>query len=259
MKEALVSIITPVYNSAIYIDETINSVLKQNYQNWEWLIVDDLSTDNSVDIIKKYSNIDFRIKLIVSKTNEGSGPARNIAIKNAKGKYLAFLDSDDLWHKNKLLIQIKFMQERDSAFSYTSYNYIDENSNLINEIYHVSNRSIDYDFLLKKTDIGCLTAIYDVEKIGKMYMPNLRRKQDYALWLAILKKGFKADPLDKVLASYRVRKGSATSNKIILIRLHYSFLRKTQNLNCAMSFYYTVLWGMNGVNKFFLSKLKFNG
>lgn len=255
-KKPLVSIITPVYNSATFIEETIKSVLSQDFVDWEWLMVDDLSTDDSIQIIKRYADSDSRINLIASKLNIGSGPARNLAIQESKGKYLAFLDSDDLWHDNKLSTQILFMQKNDSAFTYTSYNYINEKGVLINKDYRVAKHKIDYKFLLKKTDIGCLTVIYNVNKIGKMYMPDLRRKQDYALWLEILKKGFYATPLDIVLASYRVRKGSATSNKLILIKLHYSFLRKTQKLNFIMSFYYTVLWGVNGFNKFFLSKLK---
>lgn len=257
MENSLISIITPVYNSSKYIEQTINSVLNQTYQNWEWIIVDDLSTDKSIEIVKKYLSVDNRIKLISSNINMGSGPARNVAIKNSTGKYLAFLDSDDLWHKNKLSVHIKFMQENDSAFSYTSYNYIDEKGNLINEAYHVAKHKINYKFLLKKTDIGCLTVIYDVEKIGKMYMPDLRRKQDYALWLGILKRGFEATPLDIVLASYRVRKGSATSNKLILIKLHYLFLRNVESLNIYKSLYYTLMWGGQGLKKFYLSKLFF--
>ena len=255
MKSPKVSIITPVYNSSKFLKECIDSVLNQDFTDWEWLIVDDCSTDDSIEIIKKYSRIDSRINLISSGKNIGSGPSRNLAIKKSKGRYLAFLDSDDLWNKNKLSTQVQFMEKNNYAFSYTSYNYIDDKSNFINKPYHVSKHKIDYNFLLRKTDIGCLTVIYDVEKIGKMYMPDLRRKQDYALWLDILKKGFNAYPLDIVLASYRVRKGSVTSNKMRLINLHYSFLRKAQNLNLIIAIYYTVLWGINGFNKFFLSKL----
>lgn len=257
MNHPKVSIITPVYNSSNYINSTINSVLSQTYTNWEWIIVDDLSKDNSVEIINEFVKKDKRIKLIRSKENLGSGLSRNIAIDNANGTFIAFLDSDDLWDANKLEIQINFMRQNNLAFSYSSYRYINEKGIEINQPYLVSTVAIDYNFLLRKTDIGCLTVVYNSEILGKRYMTDLKRKQDYALWLKILKDGYKAYPINNVLASYRVRKGSATSNKYKLIHLHYLFLRKTQNLNILLSIYFTFLWGISGFKKFFYSRLKF--
>jgi teichuronic acid biosynthesis glycosyltransferase TuaG len=256
MKNKLVSIITPVYNSSKFFEETAKSVLNQTYTDWEWIIVDDLSTDNSIEIIEKFTEIDTRIKLIKSKENLGSGFSRNIATKQAKGIYIAFLDSDDLWDENKLEVQLSFMQKHNYAFSYTSYRYINELGVNINKPYLVSKTPINYNYLLKNTDIGCLTVIYDSSILGKRDMTKIKRKQDYALWLEILKEGNMAYPVNSVLASYRVRKGSNTSNKFNLIFSHYIFLRQTQKLNFIKSLFYTFHWGIKGLNKFFFAKLK---
>lgn len=248
----LISIIAPVYNSAQFISEMINSVQSQTYSNWELLFVDDCSRDNSVQIIEQYIVKDPRIKLFILSNNQGSGPARNKAISEAKGKYIAFLDSDDIWHPEKLEKHVAFMQVHDAAFSHTSYGFMDENGNVIRETFHVSKVPVTYRMALQRTEISCLTAMYDVEKVGKMYMPDIRRKQDYALWLAILRRGFKSYPLDIELAWYRQRKGSATNNKFILIHKHYFFLRKQMKLSVLQATKYTGMWMWNGLIKYYL-------
>lgn len=248
----LVSIITPVYNSANFISEMIKSVQSQTYSNWELLFVDDCSIDNSVQIIEQYLVKDPRIKLFKLLNNQGSGPARNKAISEAKGKYIAFLDSDDIWHPEKIEKHVAFMQVHDAAFSHTSYGFMDEDGNVIRETFHVSKEPVTYRMALQRTEISCLTAMYDVEKVGKMYMPDIRRKQDYALWLAILRRGFKSYPLDIELAWYRQRRGSATSNKFSLIHKHYIFLRKVMKLKRIYAFKYTALWIKNGLRKYYL-------
>lgn len=250
--QPLVSIITPVYNSSSFLEETIRSVISQTYTNWEHILVDDGSTDNSVEIIKNLASTEPRIKLLQLHSNQGSGPARNLAIKEAKGKYIAFLDSDDIWHTEKLEKHVAFMHIHDAAFSHTSYGFIDESGKIIRQTFHVSKEPVTYRMALQRTEISCLTAMYDVEKVGKMYMPDIRRKQDYALWLNILKKGFKAIPLDLELAWYRQRRGSATSNKFSLIHKHYLFLRKVMGLKKIYACKYTVLWIKNGLRKYYL-------
>ena len=253
----LVSIITPSYNCEKFIGQTIQSVIDQTYKNWEMIVVDDCSTDNSRIIIEKMAEREPRIKPIFLKRNVGAGRARNVAIKISRGKYLAFLDSDDMWVTKKLELQIEFMARNNYGFSHTSYGFIDEQGNILKQTYHVGTHAISYKDLLKKTEIGCLTAMLNIEKIGKMYMPDLRRKQDYALWLSILAKGFKSYPLDTELAFYRHRKGSATNNKFSLIIEHFSFLYNIERLNIFRVLYYSFYWGINGIQKHFLSKFYF--
>ena len=251
-----VSIITPNYNTERFVGATIESVLAQTYGNWEMIIVDDASTDASVDIIREYVNRDERIRLIALDKNQGQGNARNVATDEAKGRWLAFLDSDDLWHPQKLERHLGFMQKVGAVLSHTSYEIIDEEGNKILSDFRVSKQPLRYRDLLKYNEIGCLTAIYDVSKIGKFYMPNLRRKQDYKLWLDILRKGYLSHPLDEVLAKYRLRKGSVTSNKTSLIYEHYKFLRQQEKLSPIQALFYTAYWGWNGFKKYYLNHLK---
>jgi teichuronic acid biosynthesis glycosyltransferase TuaG len=248
----LISIVTPVYNSAKYLNETIQSVINQTYKNWELLIVDDCSTDNSARIIKEIAAFDPRIRFMQLQCNQGSGPSRNLAIKEANGKYIAFLDSDDFWVAEKLEIQVNFLETNKIAFSHASYGYWDEEGIEIRKPFIVSRNAVDYQKLLKRTEISCLTAIYNQELIGKMYMPNYRRKQDYALWLSILKKGFNSVPQQKVLAYYRQRKGSVTNKKYKLIIKHYFFLRQNEKLSRFNSLKYTAYWIWNGLIKYYL-------
>jgi len=250
--DQLVSIITPSFNSGKFISETIQSVLNQTYSNWEMIITDDCSGDNTVEIIEQIVEKDSRIRLYRFEKNKGSGPARNNSIKKAKGKYLAFLDSDDIWVPNKLEKQLKFLEENNISFSHSSYGFLDESGNEIRKPFIVSKKPVGYKELLKRTEISCLTAIYNQEEIGKMYMPDLRKKQDYALWLSILKTGVKSFPQADILAFYRQRKTSATSKKHQLIFKHYFFLRTQENLTIYASLHYTFLWIVNGLLKYYL-------
>ena len=252
MEKKLVSIITPSYNTGEFISKTINSVINQTYKNWEMIIVDDCSADNSIEIINNFKKEEPRIILLKNKQNIGSGPSRNKAIDLAKGEIIAFLDSDDIWFNEKLSLHVKFMEERQSAFSHTSYGFVNENGDRIKSTYRVSKKPISYSDLLKRTEISCLTAMYDVNKLGKMYMPDLAKKQDYALWLDILKKGVYSDPLDIELAYYRQRKGSATNNKIKLILDHWGFLYNREKISFFKSVYYLLSWGIRGFYKYFV-------
>lgn len=246
-----VSIITPVYNASRFLEETADSVINQTYQDWEWMLVNDCSSDNSWEIMKRLAEKDSRIKIFSNKTNLKSGKTRNFAIENASGRFIAFLDADDKWHKDKLAIQIPFMLKNDYHFSHTSYGYLNEKGQKIKSTLHVS-PVVDYKHLLKRTEISCLTAIYDAEKIGKFYMSEHARKQDYALWLAILKNEIKSYGIDQELAFYRQVNNSATSKKYKLILKHISFLKNTQGFNTLQAIYYTGYWMVNGFVRYFI-------
>ncbi len=233
----LVSIITPLYNAEKYIETTIQSVQYQTYKNWEMIIVDDCSKDRGPEIVKKYIENDNRIKLMKLEKNSGGAVARNRAIKEAKGKYIAFLDSDDLWYPEKLEKQLKFMEENNYDFTYTWYEKIDEEGNLLKEIVK-SEDKINYNKLLKSNQIGCLAAMYNAKKLGKIYMPLIRKRQDYALWLQVLKKVDYGYCLKENLAQYRIVNGSVSSNKINLIKYNWKLFRDVEKLSIFKSFYY---------------------
>ena len=237
MKNKLASIITPLYNSEKYVDETIESILAQTYKNWELIVVDDNSTDNGPEIVQKYAEKDERIKLIKLNKNQGAAVARNTAIKVAKGSYIAFLDSDDLWTPTKLEEQIQFMEENNYSFTFTAYQQISEDGKKQKKIIEVPS-TLSYRQALLKNPIGCLTAVYDAEKLGKIYMPLIRKRQDYALWLKILKTGVKGHGLNKILAYYRLRKSSVSSNKIDLIKYQWTLYRKIEKLSIFESIFY---------------------
>jgi len=239
--EALVSIITPSYNSAKYISETINSVLNQSYSSWEMIIVDDCSTDNTIEVIKKFMFDHKNISLFENTINEGAAVSRNKAIKKAKGKYIAFLDSDDLWKKDKLEKQIKFMQDNNVDLSYSSFDLIDEEGRNLNKSKNPPD-TLDYIELLKENQIGCLSAIYNQDNLGKYYMPLIRKRQDYGLWLSILKKT-KAYKVAENLAIYRVRTNSVSSNKIEMLKYNYQLFRDHENMSVIRAAYY-VCWNI---------------
>lgn len=234
----LVSIITASYNSAKFIDQTIESILAQTYTNWELLITDDCSTDNCIEIIQKYVIQDKRIKLFRLKQNSGAGIARNNSIREATGKYIAFCDSDDKWKPDKLEKQLSFMVSNGYAFTYTSYDVIDENNNTIG---YVKCRPIfTYRSLLIDNGIGCLTSMYDQSIVGKMYMPSVRKRQDWGLWLRIIKKTKYAYGLQYSLSIYRNRDDSISSNKIALCKYNYILYHKVENFSALSSIYLLV-------------------
>lgn len=232
-----VSIITPSFNSSKFIEETINSVLNQTYSKWELIIIDDCSNDNTVNIINNFIKIDKRIKLLRLNENSGAGVARNLGIKNASGRYIAFLDSDDLWHPFKLEKQIKFMEHNDYPFSFTSYQIIDEQGFRLNKVNDALNL-VTYKRALYSNPIGCLTVVYDTKFFGKRFMPTIRKRQDYALWLDLLKDS-NAYGISEFLALYRIRKTSISSNKLKLIKYQWQLYYKVENFNLMKSLLYT--------------------
>ena len=244
----MVSIITPSYNSSKFIAKCIESVLSQTYKNWEMIVVDDRSPDNSNEIIQSYIKKDSRIRLIELEKNSGPAVARNRAIKESKGRYIAFLDSDDIWMEEKLQIQLTFMQENDLALTYSSYCLIDEEDNGLGEF--ITKERVSYSDLLKTNSIGCLTAIYDTQKIGKIFMPDIRQKQDYGLWLQILKDIKTTKGILEPLAIYRIRKKSVSSNKLKAARYLWKIFRDVEKLNIFKSIYYFCFYIYHGVKKY---------
>lgn len=237
MNKVIVSIVTPSYNSSKFISQTIESVLNQTFKEWELIVVDDHSLDGSNRIIEDYIHKDSRIKLITLKKNSGPAIARNYGIEEAKGRYIAFLDSDDLWHPEKLSKQLSFMQEHDIALSYTAYHRIEEERGEIIDLINVPT-NVDYSELLKQNIIGCLTAMYDTQKIGKVTMPDILKRQDFALWLNILKNVPSAYGLDEPLAYYRVRNSSVSSNKILASKYNWKLYREVEKLPLHKAIYY---------------------
>jgi teichuronic acid biosynthesis glycosyltransferase TuaG len=244
----LVSIITPSYNSSKYIVECIESVLSQTYENWEMFIVDDCSTDNSKEIISAYSTKDKRIKPFFLKQNVGAAEARNVAIRQSKGRYVAFLDSDDLWNPEKLDKQLSFMKENVLAFSFSTYQFMSEDGKELLNIISAP-KMMTYHSYLKNTIIGCLTVIIDREKTGEFEMPNIRSSHDMALWLLIMKRGFSAYGLEQNLAKYRVVSSSNTSNKVKASKEVWNVYRKVEKLNIFYSAICFIGYAFNAIKK----------
>ena len=201
----LVSIIMPCYNAANYIGETIESVLAQTYTDWELLIVDDCSTDDSLAVIARYQ--DPRIRVLQNETNSGAAASRNYALREANGKWMAFLDSDDLWENEKLQKQLTFMIERDYHFSYTLYSQINEDSTPLGKVIS-GPRKVTKRKMFRYCYVGCLTVIYDREYVGMIQIdPSLKNRNDYAMWLKVSKICV-CHLLNENLARYRIRGNS---------------------------------------------------
>ena len=248
-KQPLVSIVVPVYNAARFMDDTIQTVLNQTYQNWELLLVDDCSSDESVQIIKKYQKKDERIKLFKLSKNSGAAIARNTGIDKAKGRYLAFLDADDLWVQNKLDLQVAFMQEKNAAFSFTGYEFADENGKPNGKKVHVP-QTITYKQALRNTIIWTTTVMFDMNKLSKdnIYMPNVK-SEDTACWWKVLKKIDYANGMVKVLSYYRRSTITLSSNKLEAIKRIWSLYRNVENLTISKSAYSFSGYAFNTVKK----------
>ncbi|MCT4593972.1 MAG: glycosyltransferase [Anaeromicrobium sp.] len=244
----LISIITPVYNSERFLKKTIQYVQKQTYTNWEMIVVDDCSIDNSERIIRDIMEKDHRIKYIKLEKNSGAAIARNTAIEKAKGRFIAFLDSDDLWEYNKLETQLKFMLENNIAFSFTSYSFIDEDGKELNKVVRVP-KKINYEELLKNTIIHCFTVMIDKDKVGDFRMPLVRKGQDFATWLSILKKGFYAYGINIHLGKYRIVNNSLSSNKLKALKRTWNIYRNVEKLSFIKSTYVFIFYCINAIRK----------
>src|SRR5690606_30251642 len=240
-----VSIITPSYNSAQYIVRTIDSILAQTYRNWELLVIDDCSTDNSRDVIQKYMDNDSRIRLISLNENSGAAVARNTGIRNASGRFIAFLDSDDTWHPEKLDKQINFMLSNHYPFTFTNYCKVNENGNFIKDV--KTPLVVNYNKMLQTNYIGCLTVIYDTNSLGKVYFPLIRKRQDYALWLKILKITPNGYALNENLAFYTVRSDSISANKFNVAKYNWTVYREVEKLSLIRAIYCFINYAILGI------------
>lgn len=244
----MVSIITPSFNSSRFIAESIESVLNQTYQNWELLITDDCSIDNSVEIIASYTNKDSRIRLFPLKSNVGAAAARNVSIKNSTGRYIAFLDSDDIWMPEKLERQIAFMQQKGYAFTCSAYDQMTEQGEKLNKIVVVP-QNISYHQYLRNTIIGCLTVTIDRYQTGDFTMPIIRSSHDMALWLLIMKRGFKCYGFNEVLATYRLVTTSNSSKKISAAKDVWKVYTEMENLTVFEALYNFLGYVFNAIRK----------
>ena len=236
----MVSIITPVYNCSEFLEECIQSVLGQTLKEWELILIDDCSTDSSNEIINKYVALDSRIKSYCFNENVGAGISRNKGIEISKERFIAFLDSDDYWHKNKLKLQIDFMIKKSLEFSYSEFFELDKKDEVIKII--LSPKSVNSFSLLFNNYIKTLTAIYDTKRIGKIYMPNYRKRQDWGLWFNILEKTNKAYCFPEPLAYYRTSNSSLSKNKFLLVKENFNFYRVFLKKTIIVSFLMMILF-----------------
>ncbi|MDY0989968.1 putative teichuronic acid biosynthesis glycosyltransferase TuaG [Flavobacterium sp. ACN2] len=230
----LVSILTPTYNTEKFIRSTIESAQNQTYTNWEMILVDDASTDNTVAIIEEFVKKDSRIKLFKLPENRGNGFARNAALEKATGKYIAYLDADDLWFPEKLEKQIQFLKANNLHFTFSFYDSIDEDGNNLNRKVESPN-PLTYKQLFFCNYVGNLTAIYDADYFGKIILETSQKRQDWRIWLTILKQIKIAKPVPESLAFYRIRKDSVSSSKFKLIKHNFGVYREFHGYNFVFS------------------------
>lgn len=243
MCNPLVSIIMPTYNCAKFISKSIESVINQTMKDWELWIVDDKSTDNTIDVISKYLDKYPNIHYHSMDVNGGPGLARTAGIKRAKGKYVAFLDSDDLWLPEKLEKQVKFMENNNIYFSCTAYRQMDEDGNDLKVVLIPPDKT-DYSKCIRLSNpIGNLTVMYNQDKLGKLSVPLIKKSEDFALWLQILKKVDYCYGMNEVLSVYRLgRKGSVSSNKLKVAKYHWKLYHEIEGHNIFRSFYELGCW-----------------
>lgn len=246
-KNGLISIVVPVYQVERFIQETIEAVQKQTYENWELLLVDDCSKDKSCALIEEKAAKDERIRLIRQETNQGAAAARNSGIRHAEGRYLCFLDSDDLWEYDKLECELQFMQEKQAGFVFTGYEFADEYGKGLGKIVRVP-EEISYSEALKNTTIFTSTVMIDRSKIKDedIFMPKIA-SEDTATWWHLLKVYGKAYGLDKNLVKYRRSANTLSSNKVEAIKRIWKLYRKQERLNVIYSAYCMCFWALRAV------------
>lgn len=243
----MVSIVIPVHNAEKFIEETIKSVIAQTYTDWELLLVDDCSKDASKTIASGYEALDKRIRLIALEENVGAAKARNVGIKESKGAYLAFLDADDIWVKEKLERELKFMKEKQAAFVFSGYEFADEQAVGTGKIVKVP-ETINYKQALKNTTIFTSTVLFDRSKIDKEFllMPDVK-SEDTATWWQILKTGIEAYGLNENLVLYRRSANTLSSNKFEAIKRIWYLYRKVEKLNIFSSCYNFIGYAVRAV------------
>jgi glycosyltransferase involved in cell wall biosynthesis len=232
----LVSVVTPVWNAATTLRETVASVAAQSLADWELLLVDDASTDGSLGLARALAAGEPRIRVIARGTNGGAAAARNEAIRAARGRFLAFLDADDRWYPEKLARQLDFMGREDHAFVFSGYRRVDAAGRALGVVRPPAR--VSRAGLLKGNVIGCLTAVYDSAVLGRVEMPDVRRRQDYGLWLRLLRQVPYAFALPEPLADYRVRPSSLSGGKLGAAQATWTLYREVEGLGRVRSGWY---------------------
>lgn len=246
---ALVSIITPSFNSAKFIAETIQSVQHQTHQNWEMIIVDDGSFDETEQIVRSIIEKDKRIQFYKLTQNSGPAVARNTGIEKASGKYMTFIDADDIWFPTFIENSITTIDETGIPFVFSSYKRANEQLEFVYSDFIVPNK-VSYSDILKSNSISCLTAFVEIQKLGKKYMPLIRKRQDMGLWLNYLKVVPFAHGIQETQAIYRIRENSLSRKKSDLIKYQWQFYRNVEKLNIFQSLYYMSHWMYRGFMKY---------
>ena len=255
MKEDLVSVIMPTFNESRFLAQSIESVLNQTYTNLELLITDDCSTDEkTLEILDFYSQNDHRVQVFRLTQNMGAGAARNNSISRAKGRYFAFCDSDDRWLPTKLERQIEYMQKKNCCMSFSSYILCDQEG--VEKGIVIAPVRLTLRMLMHDNKVGCLTAVYDTQRFGKFYMPTLRKRQDWGLFLMILQKCKVAYGIQKPLAFYRLRPHSISKNKLSLVQYNVKVYQKILGFSVVKSYcYFTFLFMPNYAMKLLRNKI----
>ena len=247
----LVSVIMPIYNAEKYLADTLNSIFEQDYKDIEMVLVDDCSKDSSAKIISEYQKAHPEIVYYLQEKNMGAGAARNKALELAKGQYVAFLDSDDIWLQGKITRQIELMKSTKSPFSYTAIEMMDENGETIREKRNIK-ENCDYKYLLHNTIIATSSVIIDRTVLGDFRMPLRRGGQDYATWLMLLRGGAVARGINEVFVRYRVTSGSLSSNKFKSIKQVWEIQTQDEKINKVSVAFHVMCFGLNAFKKYFM-------
>lgn len=248
-ESGLVSIITPMYNSAAFVGETIQSVLAQTYSRWELLIVDDCSSDNSTSIVREFAALDPRIRLLSNEKNSGTAVTRNHGLREAQGSYIAFLDSDDLWMPEKLEYQLATMKKDGVALSCTAYNMIDESGQILKPI--TPPHRITFDTMLRTNYIACSTAVVARDVIGEQTFRDMKW-EDYVFWLETLGKCKIAVGIDRILMQYRVRRNAYSANKFRNLGYQWKVYRDFLKFSPGRAAYFMFHYILNGIYKHYM-------
>ncbi len=243
IKKGFVSVITPMYNAADYLAQTIESVIQQTYKDWELILIDDCSEDDTQIIAQSYAEKDSRIIVLRTNKNLGMAEAINVGCCEAQGQYIAFLDSDDMWLPQKLEEQLMFMKEKDCAITCTSYVQINTEGTKEGRLFKAREK-VDYKRVLLDCPVGHSTVMYDVYKLGKQVVPNIRKRSDDALWLQILKSEPYIWGLQNTLVKYRLREKSLSSNKLSLVKYHWKLYREIEHMGVFSSVFHIAYWGI---------------
>ncbi|MFM1703592.1 glycosyltransferase family 2 protein [Aeromonas salmonicida] len=246
LHKPVVSIIMPTYNSSSTVMSSIDSVINQEFCHWELLITDDCSNDDTVALISALANKESRISIEINELNSGAGFSRNRSIMRSQGKYIAFLDADDIWLPNKLSKQVAYMEQTGALFTYSSYQKLSDEG--LGGIVKVPNR-VTHNQLLRGCVIGCLTAMFNAERLGRQTMPLIRKRQDFGLWLQLLKLCHEAHGIQEVLAQYRTDSGMS-QNKFNAARYQWLLYREVVGLNLLQSAWYFGWYAINGFIKY---------